>query len=399
MSSTILVADKLDPSALSALGDLGAKVENLPKLTADELSEHIGPARVLIVRSTRVSAKTIEAGANLGLIVRAGSGVNTIDVDAASNHGICVANCPGRNSIAVAELAMGLILAIDRRLADNVSQLREGRWNKAGFAKARGIKGQRLGLVGFGAIAQAVAARALAFEMSVFAYSRSLTESQAQEAGVTRVENLKTLFSECDVVSLHVPQTPQTKSMVDAELLASMKDGAVLINTSRAGVVDNDALQNEAQSGRIFVGTDVFAQEPEQSQGEFQDPLGALPNVYGSHHIGASTGQAQLAIAQAAVELVKEYLHSGAVRTAVNVHASPPAHGTLIVRHLDRVGVLASVLQTLRAAQINVQNMENVIFVGGKAACARIRVAVRPEEALLKQLQQLEHVLGVDLTD
>lgn len=394
----VLIADKLQDEAIEDLTAAGAEVDVQPNLGAADLPRAVRGASVLVVRSTKVTKETIDAADDLGLIVRAGSGVNTIDVDAASTRGIYVANCPGKNSIAVAELTIGLMLAIDRRIPDNVALLRAGKWNKGALSKADGIKGKRLGLVGFGAIGRAVAKRARALEMDVMAFSRSLTLERAEAVRVTRATEVAQIFSNCDVVSLHLPLTAQTRNMIGADLLGRMKPGAVLINTARAEVVDDDALYEAAKSGRIFVGTDVYAGEPESKEGDFSDRMGALPNVYGTHHIGASTEQAQREIAKAAAQIVVRYLDTGEVENAVNVLLTPPIQGTLTVRHLDRVGVLASVLSTLRGAQINVETMENVVFAGGRAACARIRLAQRPDSSLLSELAGLEHVLGVELT-
>jgi D-3-phosphoglycerate dehydrogenase / 2-oxoglutarate reductase len=196
---------------------------------------------------------------------------------------------------------------------------------------------------------------------------------------------------------LHLPLTQETRGLVSRALLQQMEPGAMLINTSRAEVVDNDALTELAKAGKIRVGTDVFAREPEGKSGVFEDPLGAVPNVYGTHHIGASTDQAQSEIAQATVHIVRRFLEAGIIENAVNILLSPPIQGTLVIRHLDRVGVLASVLTTLKNANINVETMRNEVFVGGVAACANILLAQRPEDDVVEQLRSLENVLAVEL--
>jgi D-3-phosphoglycerate dehydrogenase len=233
--------------------------------------------------------------------------------------------------------------------------------------------------------------------MPVLAYARSLTEEGAEAAGVTRAMSLEQLFRGSDIVSLHLPLTADTRGLVRRELVALMPKGALLINTARAEVVDNEALLKAAREGRIRIGTDVYAAEPEGGKGEFQDPLGAEPGVYGTHHIGASTAEAQSAIAAETVHIVRHFIEHGEVISPVNVLLRPPHVGTLVVRHLDKVGVLASVLSALKAANINVENMENVIFSGGKAACARIRVADWPSDAVLAELGRLENVLHAEI--
>jgi D-3-phosphoglycerate dehydrogenase len=397
MATRVLVCDSLSPTYFADLVRAGVEIDFRSDLKADTLPAAIRGVNVLVVRSTEVTKKTIEAADRLSLIVRAGSGTNTIDVAAASAQGISVANCPGKNSVAVAELTMGLIVALDRRIADNVIELRRGQWNKVGFSKAQGLKGRQLGLVGLGSIAREVAQRARAFGLKVAAYSRSLTDERASELGIARISSLDPLFESSDIVSVHLPLTKETRGLISRALLERMKKDALFINTARAEVVDQDALLEIAKSGRIRVGVDVYAREPEGKAGAFEDALGALPNVYGTHHIGASTEQAQSEINAATVAIIRRFVETGVVDNAVNILYTPPIQGTLVVRHLDRIGVLASVLSGLKTAQINVETMENVIFNGGVAACARIRVAQRPSEEVLAQLRTMENILSVEL--
>jgi D-3-phosphoglycerate dehydrogenase len=292
MTARVLVADKLEEGAFRDLVARGFEIIERTDLTSENLPAALPGVKVLVVRSTIVTKEAIAAADRLALIVRAGSGTNNIDVAAASARGIYVSNCPGRNSVAVAELTLGLLLAIDRRLPDNVADLRRGKWDKGSYSKAKGLKGRRLGLVGFGAIAQEVARRAQAFELEVQAYARTLSDDVAKRFGVDRSTSLDELFESSDIVSLHVPLSKETRGMIGAALLGRLKRGAVFLNTARAEVVDQVALLEVAKAGKIWVGTDVFAAEPEGKSGDFSDELGRLPNVYGSHHIGASTDQA-----------------------------------------------------------------------------------------------------------
>jgi D-3-phosphoglycerate dehydrogenase len=397
MTIRVLVADDLAQELFGELKEQDVTLDFRPDLKGDALAEAVVGAKILVVRSTKVTEAIICSGDKLALIVRAGSGTNNIDVIAASGKGIFVANCPGRNNVAVAELAMGLILSLDRRIPDNVADLRAGKWDKKTYSKATGIKGQSLGLVGFGSIAQALAKRALAFDMEVSAFSRSLTEEQAAEKGVRRLPSLQHLFRECDVVSLHLPLSENTRGLITADLIKSMPAGAMLINTARAEVVDGDALLAAAQAGNIRVGTDLFENEPASKQATFENPLVDLPNVIGTHHIGASTTQAQSAIAAATVEIVHRFVSEGEVINPVNMNRSTETAGTLVVRHLDRIGVLASVLDRLRRQEINVQTMENLIFDGGLAACARIQLADWPSKETLAEISAIEHVIQVEV--
>ncbi|MHB2021620.1 MAG: NAD(P)-dependent oxidoreductase, partial [Candidatus Xenobia bacterium] len=222
----ILLADKLHPSTLTQLEALsGVEVINRPELSAETLPEHLRDVDVLVVRSTRVTAAALAAGGALGLVIRAGAGVNTIDVKEASHRGVYVANCPGKNATAVAELALGLMLAIDRRIPDNVIALREGRWNKKGFSKARGIKGCTLGIIGTGSIGTEVIQRAQPFGMQVIAWSRSMNATRAAELGIDAVADLEELARRSDIVSVHVALTPETKQMLGQAFFAAMRPG------------------------------------------------------------------------------------------------------------------------------------------------------------------------------
>src|SRR5580765_387334 len=230
----ILIADKFEQSGRDGLQALGCEISFQPDLKDDALVNAIGQEHtdVLVVRGTKVTEPMLAAGP-LKLIVRAGAGYNSIDVAAASRRGIYVSNCPGKNSIAVAELAFALILALDRRVADNVIALRAGEWNKKEFSKARGLFGRTLGLVGLGKIGQEMIPRARAFGMPVVAWSRSLTAEKAEQLGVEKMETPLEVAGVADVVSVHVALNPDTKMMIDAGFFNAMKDGAYFINTSR----------------------------------------------------------------------------------------------------------------------------------------------------------------------
>lgn len=396
----ILVADEFPKVHLEALRGLGLTVDFRPGLKGDALAEAARDVSMLVVRSTEVPAKVFEVATGLSLVIRAGAGVNTIDVKAASAHGVFVANCPGQNAIAVAELTFGLMLAVDRRIPDNVAALRQGSWNKKRFSQARGLYGRTLGLVGLGAIGTAVAERALSFGMRVVGYSRSFTVERAKALGIERAESLLSLARQCDVLSVHVPASGDTKGMVSRQVLAALPDGAVFINTSRADVVDNDALLEEARRGRLFVATDVFPDEPKGGEAAFPSELGKLPQVYGTHHIGASTEQAQDAIARETVRLVDRFLNEGVVPNCVNIAEKTPARYQLIVRHHDRVGVLANVLDAVRQAGINAQEIENTIFEGAHAACCKIQLDSRPPDEMLERIRsRAEEIIFVDLVE
>ena len=391
---TILVADAFSPDAQDRLRADGHTVIDRPGLSAGDLTEALAEhlPEVLVVRSTKVTPADLDASPALELVVRAGAGVDTIDVAAASERGIFVANCPGKNAAAVAELAFGLILSLDRRIPDNVIAAREGRWDKKGFAAARGLRGRTLGLIGMGSIGREVAGRARAFGMPVVAWSRSLTDEAAAALGVRRAESPADVARQSDVLSVHVALTPDTERLVDADLLAALPEGATLINTSRAEVVDEDAVAEALEAGRLRYATDVPSGEPAAKAGDFAHPLAHA--AYITHHVGASTDEATEAIGQEAARVILTYAETGRVENGVNLADQSPATHLLTVRHLDRVGVLAGVLGEVREAGWNVQEMENLVFAGAEAACARIRFDGTPDDVTLDRIRAVEHVIN-----
>ena len=383
----ILIADKFSESHLDRLKKLGCDVTYNPSVKAEQLPGLIGSSKVLVVRSKQVAADTIQAGTQLAVILRAGAGVNTINVKAASARGVYVTNCPGKNSVAVAELAFALLLAIDRRIPDNVAALRAHKWNKKEFSKADGVHGKTLGVVGLGQIGREVVKRAHAFGLHVIAWSRSLNLQKARDLNVEYTPDLDTLFRRADIISLHVALKPDTKKLVSADRIAMMKPNAILINTARGEVVDQTALRAALEAKRIRAGLDVYDPEPAEATAEFADPILDQPNLYGTHHIGASTEQAQEAIAEEAIRIIETYIKTGVVLNCVNLATRTPAKWQLTVRHFDRVGVLAFVMDQIRRANINIEEVQNIIFDGAAAACCRIQLNTEPGDKLLAAIK------------
>jgi len=385
----VLVADKFEQSGIDGLKAAGCDVVFQPDLKDEALRDAIvvTQADVLVVRGTPVTEPMLEAGA-LSLVVRAGAGYNTIDVGAASRRGIYVSNCPGKNAIAVAELAIGLMLAIDRRIPDNVAELRAGRWNKKEYTKARGIYGSTLGLIGYGSIGQEVAKRALAFGMPVVVWSRRFATGAIQpDLPVTVAPSPEAVAGVADVVSVHLALSKETRGLLGGTFFSHMKKGATFINTARGEVVDHTALERAIRDRGVRAGLDVFPGEPAGATAEFTTTLTALPQVYGTHHVGGSTDQAQEAIAAETVRVITSYMATGKVPNVVNLAQSTPATHMLVVRHLDRPGVLAHVFDQLRGSGINVQETENIIFEGAEAAVARINMDASPSPAVLNALR------------
>src|SRR5690242_6739009 len=270
----VLVADKFEQSGRDGLQALGCDVSYQPDLKDDALVQAVaglGPD-VLVVRGTKVTESMLAAGP-IKLVVRAGAGYNTIDVAAASKRGIYVSNCPGKNSIAVAELAFALILALDRRIVDNVITLRRGEWNKKEFSKARGLFGRTLGLIGVGKIGQEMIPRARAFGMPIVAWSRSLTLERAAFLDVELKESPQAVAASADVVSVHLALNPETKNVLGTDFFSAMRPGAYFINTARGEVVDQTALAAAMRNHGIRAGLDVYPVEPTSGTGEFRDDI------------------------------------------------------------------------------------------------------------------------------
>ena len=383
----VLIADTFPKDRLADVAALGLEVLHRPELKTQELAGAVGDASILVVRGKQVLADVFERGTALSLVVRAGAGTNTIDVAAASRRGVFVANCPGQNSIAVAELAIGLTLAVDRRIPDNVQALREGRWDKKAFSEARGLYGRTFGVLGLGAIGRETAARARALGMRVHAWSRSLDDAAAERLGVVREESPLALARAVDVLSIHLPLKKETRGLVSREVLEALHPGALVVNTARAEVLDQAAILELVRAGRLRYATDVHQGEPEGGKAEFRSELAQLPGVYGTHHIGASTEQAQDAIARETVRILGSFVRTGEVPNCVNVLVHTPARCRLVVRHLDKVGVLANVLGAIREAGINAQQVENTVFQEAAAACCAIELDERPAPEVLARIR------------
>jgi D-3-phosphoglycerate dehydrogenase / 2-oxoglutarate reductase len=397
----LLVADKFETVGIDGLKDLGCEVVLRPDVTAEDLAgvlREVNP-KVLVVRGKKVGEPALASGPALSLVIRAGAGIDTIDVTAASRLGIFVSNCPGKNSIAVAELVLGLLLALDRRIPDQVIDLRNGVWQKGEYSKARGLHGRTLGILGVGQIGREVARRAQAFGMKVVAWSRNLTDEAAERLGIGYCETPIEVARLSDAVSVNVAGGAETKHLVDEKFLAAMKPGALLINAARGSVVDEAALQRAVKEKGIRAGLDVYQNEPAGSKGEFRSEMASAPGVYGTHHVGASTDQAQVAIAHEVIRIVDGFIKSGVAPHCVNRLARSSATHVLTVRHQNKPGVLAHVFRVLYEANVNVEEVENIAYHGAQASAARIQVSAPPSEQAIAEIRDgNENVISVDLT-
>jgi D-3-phosphoglycerate dehydrogenase len=393
----LLIADKMDTQPLEDLRVLGVDIVSRPELTKETLPSALDGVGILVVRSTEVTAQAIAAGRQLNLVVRAGVGVSNIDVAAASARGIYVSNCPGKNAAAVAELAMGFVLALDRRIVDATNDLRSGRWEKQKYSTARGLYGRRIGIAGLGSIGREVLARARAFGMEPHVFSRSLTPSKAGKLDVAYSRTLEDLAAMSDVLTLHLPPTSATRGIVSRKVLEALPDGAILVNTARPDLLDYEALEELVPKKGLRVGLDVIPDEKAGGAGPRAAALLAKGIIYGTPHVASATEQSQRAIAVETSRIVRAFLTEERVPNVVNIAATSPARFAIVLRTMDKVGVLANTLAVLKRHGINIEEISNDLFEGAVAACTKLRVTARPSEACLKEIRAFDEVLHVDI--
>ena len=399
----LLIADKLHPRSIEELRTLPIEVLYEPEVTKETLENKLPGVGILVVRSTEVTAAAIEAARQLHLIVRAGALYNTIDVRAASKRGIYVANCPGKNAAAVAELVMGMMVCLDRRIPDAVASLRGGQWERAEYSKAEGLHGKTLGIAGMGAIGREVAHRAKAFGLHVIAWSRSLTPARAADLGVGYAASIDELAQKSQILSVHLALVERTKQIIGKRTLGLLPQGALLINAARADLIDYAALREAVDKRGLRAAVDVYPTEPKGHRkaafpnAEIFAPSATGGLLYGTPHIAAATDQAQLAIAGETARVIRSFLFEGNVPNVVNVSSTSVARFQLVIRMVDKVGTLANVLSVVKRHGINVEEVTNTIFEGGGAACAKLRMLSRPTEACLAEIRAFEEVLHVDM--
>jgi len=394
----VLVADRLNEDTLDEMRSLDVEVIYDPDIRADKLAEALDSVNVLVVRGTEVSRNSVRAGKALNLIIRAGAGVSNIDVVAASERGIYVANCPGKNASAVAELTFTLIGSLDRRVPDAVASLRAGAWHKDEYARAEGLAGKRIGILGLGHVGRAVLRLAQAYHLKPYAFSRSLTATKAAEYGVTAVRSPEELAAESDILTVHLELVERTRGIVDRKVLEALPDGALFVNTARPELVDYDALTELIPKKNLRVGLDVLPAEPGSRHSSYDHPILRSGLVYAIPHIGASTDQAQTAIAAECVRILRSFLMKGEVPNVVNISQTFWSRYQLVVRHIDRVGALANVLGVLKRHGIDIHELDNTVFEGGRAACCKIRLGSRPSEDCLSEIMAFsDEILHVDL--
>ncbi len=354
MAPRVLVSDDLSAEGIEILKQAGLQVDVKVGLAADELERIIPEYDALAVRSaTKVTARLLERAARLKVIGRAGVGVDNVDMDAATRRGVVVMNTPGGSSTTVAELTIAHMLALARHVPQATASVKAGKWEKKKF-QGKELAGKTLGVVGIGNIGSVVVDRCRAMRMRVVAYDPFISADAAAKLGVTQV-SLDELWPQADFVSLHVPLTEQTRNLVNAQTLAKMKRGALLVNCARGGLVDERALADAIASGHIGgAALDVFEQEPPPKD----HPLLGLDRFICTPHLGASTEEAQSAVAVAIAEQLAAYLTRGEVKNAVNLPSIPREAMDILAPYLalaDRLGSLAAQIAPPSVGEVRIE--------------------------------------------
>jgi D-3-phosphoglycerate dehydrogenase len=344
----IVIADGLPATALETLNQPDWILDNRQARSPSDLAADLKDADALVVRSaTKVTREMIDAAQKLRVIARAGTGVDNVDVAAATARGIVVMNAPGANSLSVAELAMGLILSMARNIPAADASMKASKWEKAKFAGAE-IRSKTLGLVGLGRIGQEVAARAHAFEMKVIAHDPFISAEMATALDVELV-SLDGLCARADYISLHLPALPSTRHIFNAERFAKCKKGVRLVNTARGELIDETALADAIEAGHVAgAGLDVFDVEPPKNW-----RLAMLPQVVATPHIAASTTEAQEQVGTETAAAVRDFLKEGMIRNAVNFPSVSQEEHKRLRPYLTLAKNLGLVVAQMGEARIN----------------------------------------------
>ncbi len=360
----VLVSDKLSDAGLQILaGFPGIEVEYKPGLKEDELCDIISAFDGLVIRSgSKVTAKVIAAADNLKVIGRAGIGVDNVDIPVASKKGIIVMNTPTGNAVTTAEHAITLMLSLARKIPQATASMKAGKWEKSKF-EGREITGKTLGVLGLGNIGRIVADRAQGLSMKVIGYDPVLSSERAREIGVELV-SVDELLRRADIITCHTPLTPETKGILGAEAFKKVKDGVLIVNAARGGIVDEAALFDALKAGKVGgAALDVFVQEPCQPD----HPLLGLDNVIVTPHLGASTAEAQERVALEICEQVATYLATGEIKNALNVPSLSKEAAKKLEPYLKlahKLGLLLGQLEPVDVREVRVTCMGDAGEIG-----------------------------------
>lgn len=395
----VLVACPMPTDTLEHLRALVQDVIYLPELSAEELPNHIAGVGILVYRTLRVSAAILQRADALQLLIHSGSGPGDVAIEDASAAGVFVTHCPDQHATAVAELTLGLIVALDRRIVDNALACRAGTWDRAALGQARGLAGRTLGILGYGEIGRRVARRARAFDMRVLAWSAQLGTEAVHEPGVEFRNWPRELARTCDVLTLHATGEDEDEPdvIVDAEFLENVPPGTSLVHVGNPSAIDHAALARAIEQKQLRVALDVHSSEPLVDNIRTRVKLCDLPGVICTQHIGPLTEQARHATAEEVLRIIRGFLISGEADNCLNLADQSPATWQLVVRVRDQVGVMAAILEAVRADGINAQEITSRVFVGAKAAWCAIALDERPSTEALAAIRQLPDVLHLEL--
>lgn len=394
----ILVGCRLPEWSLGELRSLGTEVLYEPEVTTEQLEKLVADVAILVVCRTRVSPEVIAAGKALQMILRAGTNTANIAIEDASAAGIFVANCPYKDTAAIAELTFGLLVALDRRVFESAASLKEGALAEPKTIDAVGLAGSTLGVLGFGPVEKEIVKRARAFEMNVLAWSPTLTPELAAASNVGFCAWPRELARQSQMVTVYAPLQQTDEVLVDAEFLRNMRDGAYLVYVGQPAALDQVALVEVVSERHLRLAYDLSGpQLPSSDTGRFKSRLQALPNVIGTHRLADRTMQAHQLTAKEVVRVIREFLVGGEVVNCVNLLEHSPATWQLVLRLRDTVGVLASVVDHIRADGINIEEVSSRVFTGARAACCRVALDERPSSEALRAIGQLEGVLHSEL--
>lgn len=333
----VLISDKMSPLAKEIFEKRGVEVDEIVGLTKEELEAKIGEYDGLAIRSaTKVTPKILAAAKNLKVVGRAGIGVDNVDIPAATGNGVVVMNTPMGNSITTAEHAIAMMFAVARQIPQASASTHEGKWEKSKFMGVE-LTSKTLGIIGCGNIGAIAASRAIGLKMKVIAFDPFLSEERAEEIGVEKVE-LDELLPRADFISLHTPLTDSTRGILGADAFTKMKDGVRIVNCARGGLIDEDALKEALDNGKVAgAALDVFAVEPAK-----ENVLFGHEKVVVTPHLGASTTEAQVNVAVQVAEQMADYLLDGAVTNALNMPSLTAEESKRLSPYMELVGQLGS---------------------------------------------------------
>lgn len=394
----ILVACRLPDAALEDLKSLGAPVIYEPELAGDALADQLGDVAILVVGRQRVSREIIAAGKQLQLIVRDGTGTLNIALEDASAEGIFVSHCEFREAAAIAEMTIGLLVAIDRQLLDQTSQSAgDALARRADDIHALGLVGRTLGILNYGPVGREVAARARGFGMNVLACVGAQRDPALHEWGIEFVQSPRELARRSDAVSVYVPLEDATERFINAEFVANMKARSLLVHIGHPNGIEESALYEAVKEGRVRAALDLYSSEAPGEVVRHRSKLLGLPGAVVTHRLADATERAREVIAAEVARIVRQFLVAGEVLNCVNLAERSDATWQLLLRLKDVVGVMASVMDEIRADGVNAQEITSRVFQGGRAAWVSIALSERPSNEALTALRALRGVLHVDL--